>query len=269
MKRAMILAGLCCLACNPGRSGNPALPPVTMTSPDSANHQMARFSPDGTRLFWWERAGQGNQLWTAGADLQNPTKMPVTSCCPAPTLWSPDRSQIAVGSSDVGLSQVAIISSAGGSPRQLTSVSGFASPVEWHPDGDRLTYIATAGGSSGGTFRSFVTSLSHRGTAPLIPGELRPAIGYWSPDGSRIGYLVFDGSHSTIWVADSAGRNPRQLTTDGFESFGNSEWVWSPDGKELAYESRRTGTSDIWVVPVDSGAPRQLTRDIRNDTWPL
>ena len=51
MKRAMIVAGLTCLAaCHSGDSGKPSLPPVTMVSPDSANHQMARFSPDGKRL---------------------------------------------------------------------------------------------------------------------------------------------------------------------------------------------------------------------------
>jgi Tol biopolymer transport system component len=81
--------------------------------------------------------------------------------------------------------------------------------------------------------------------------------------------MVIDGIHITIWVADSTGHHPRQLTTDGFENFAEGGGTaWSPDGKELLYESRRTGTSDIWVVPADSGAPRQLTRDIRNDWAP-
>jgi Tol biopolymer transport system component len=270
MKRAIILAGICCLAaCSAGKSGKSSLPPVTMLSPDSANHQWARFSPDGSRLFWWEPAGQANQLWTADAKLGNPTKVPVTSFGLQPILWSPDGSQIAVPSSAAGLVQVAIIPAVGGPPRLLTTNAAIAEPAGWHRDGDRLTYLATAAGKGGGTFHSFVTSLSHGGASLLIPGETRPAIGLWSPDGSHIGYMVIDGSHTTIWVADSAGSNPRQLTTDGFESFSYSLSVWSPNSREIAYESRRTGTSDIWVVPIDGGAPRQLTRDIRNDTWPL
>ena len=270
MKRAMILAGLTCLAaCNSGKPTGSALPPVTMVSPDSAYHQMARFSPDGKRLFWWEPAGQVNQLWMADAKLGNPTKVPVTSLQASALLWSPDGSQIATPSSDSGFVQVAIMPAAGGVPRQLTSTVGFAIPMAWHPDGDRFAYASTAAGEGGGTFRSFVTSVSHGGNTPLIPSEAKPFYGWWSPDGSHIGYMVVDGSHSTIWVADSAGRNPRQLTTDGFESLSNADQFWSPDGKEIAFESRRTGTSDIWVVPVDGGAPRQLTHDIRNDTWPL
>lgn len=270
MKRAIILAGLTCLAaCTSGEPGKSSLPSVTMISPDSANNQVARFSPDGSRLFWWEPAGQVNQLWTADAKLGNPTKVPVTSLGTLATLWSPDGSQIAVPSSDAGLVQVAIITAAGTAPRQLTSTSGISQPIAWHPDGDRFAYISTTGGKGGGSFQSFVTSASRGGTAPLIPGESRPEYGFWSPDGLHIGYMVVDGSQTTIWVADSVGRDPRQLTTDGFESFGGSEGAWSPDGKELVYESRRTGTSDIWAVPIDGSGPRQLTRDIRNDTYPL
>ncbi len=41
----------------------------------------------------------------------------------------------------------------------------------------------------------------------------------FSPDGSRIVYERVDGPKSTIWVCDSAGNNPRQLTDEGFESF--------------------------------------------------
>ena len=269
MKHAVILAGIGILAaCSPGEERNPALPPVTMISPDSANQQSARFSPDGMRIFWWQPTGGGNQLWTAGADLSNPTSVPVTAFGDNPFLWSPDGSQIAVPSSDSGLLQVGLIPAAGGAPRQLTRVPGIAVPVAWNPDGDRLIYIATAAGNGGGTVRSFVTSLSRGGTSLLIPEEQRPNIGQWSPDGSRIAYVVIDGAQNTIWVADSTGHHPRQLTSDGFEQFAVGPSAWSPDGREVAYESRRTGTSDIWVVPVDSGAPRQLTRDIRNDWTP-
>jgi Tol biopolymer transport system component len=269
MKGAIILAGMSCLAaCNPAKSGNPALPPVTILSPDSANHTNARFSPDGTRLFWWEPSGQTNQLWTADARLQSPTKVPVTAIQVAGMLWSPDRSQIALSSSSSGYVQVAVIPASGGAPKALTNVM-FAVPVGWHPDGDRFVYAAFAGDKGGGTIRTFVTSVTRGGSTPLISSESKPMLGVWSPDGSRIAYMVIDAGHTSVWIADSVGQHPRQLATDDFASFGNSETIFSPDGKWIAYESRRTGTSDIWVVPADGGEPRQLTHDIRNDTYPL
>ena len=89
---------------------------------------------------------------------------------------------------------MAVISAGGGAPKQLSNVAGVAIPISWHPDGDRVGYIATSAGAGGGTFRSFVTSVSHGGSLPLIPDEQRPNIGEWSPDGSRIGYLVIGGA---------------------------------------------------------------------------
>ncbi len=269
MRHAVVLAGLGLLAgCGSGKPANPPLPPVTMVSPDGANHVTARFSPDRKRLYWWQPTGGGFQLWTAGADLSNPVTVPVSSLSSIRVLWSPDGSQIAVSSSDTGLLQVAIIPAAGGAPKQVTRAAGAAVGAGWNRDGDRISYIATSSGSSGGTFRSFVTSVSHGGSSPLIPDEQRSNIGEYSPDGTRICYLVIDGGRYTLWVADSTGHHPRQLTTDGFETLAEWEEAWSPDGKELLYESRRTGTSDVWVMPVDSGAPRQLTHDIRNDWTP-
>jgi dipeptidyl aminopeptidase/acylaminoacyl peptidase len=142
MKHAVVVAGIGLLAaCGTGKARGPDLPPVTMVSPDSANHQGARFSPDGKRLFWWQPTGSANQLWTAGADLSNPATVPVTSVNTNAPLWSPDGSQIALSSSEAGYLQVAVIPAAGGAPRQLTNVAGAALPVAWHPDGDRLTYI--------------------------------------------------------------------------------------------------------------------------------
>ena len=92
MKHAVVVAGIGLLAaCSPGKTGNPALPPVTMVSPDSANDVTARFSPDGTRLFWWQPAGGTNQLWTAGADHSNPTSVPVTSIADNPVGHRTDR----------------------------------------------------------------------------------------------------------------------------------------------------------------------------------
>ncbi|MGH7593376.1 MAG: hypothetical protein ACRELE_05940 [Gemmatimonadales bacterium] len=271
MKRLILVGGTCAMiACGPGRS---ALPPVRFISPPEADQRLPRFSPDGTRLFWWDLAAQAYQLWTGPADLHDSTKVPVTSLVLSPLLWSPDGTRIAVSSSEGGISSVAVIPAAGGAPRRLTDSAGFAQPTGWNPDGDRLSYVATSSGVGGGTFQSLVTSVSRGGSTPLLPGESRFVYGVWSPDGRHIVYQVVDSGRNTIWVADSAGGSRRQLTADGFERIGTgngpTDQIWSPDSREIVYESQRTGTFDIWVVPADSGSPRQLTNDVRNDDSPI
>lgn len=269
MKR-MTFVVLGALACSGGdRSGLPkadALPPVTLLSPESANHMKARFSPDGTRLFWWEPEGQTNRLWTADAKLGNPTPVPVTSNSPEVPLWSPDGRTLAVQSSGSGLAQVVLVPLDGGAPRTLVGGT-LSAPVAWNRDGDRFAYLTTAS-TTGDLLQTYVVSVTHGGRSPLVPGEHLPFIGAWSPDGAHIAYMLIDHGRITLRVADSTGANSRPLTSDGFEQLVRDQSGFSPDGSAIAYESRRTGTSDIWVAPLNGGPLRQLTHDVRNDITP-
>jgi TolB protein len=272
MKRAFILAVLGAVACTGrDRAALPkaeALPPVTLLSPASANHVKARFSPDGTRLFWWEPEGQTNQLWTADAKLGNPVRVPVINNTPSAPLWSPDGRTLVVQSSDSGLSQVVLVPPDGGAPRTLVGGGTLSLPLAWNRDGDRVAYL-TSGSATGDVFETDVVSVTRGGRSPLVPGEHLPLIGAWSPDGSRIAYMLIDHGRVTLHLADSAGANARPLTTDGFETLVPDQTGFSPDGSALAYESRRTGTADIWVARLDGSLPRQLTHDVRNDITPV
>jgi len=225
-------------------------------------HLAQSYSPDGKRIAYWSPATKGQQLWVANANLSAPVKLPVTNVgVGASAVWSPDGSRLAAVSSHFGLADVVVVPAAGGEARRVTTGPGVEVPLVWYPDGDRLAYLASA---AGGTISSFVVSVRTGVSTSLVPGEKRPFIGMPSPDGSQLAYFVVDGPKSTIWVADSAGGNPRQLTTEGFEAFSQGS-TWSPDGKEILYESRRTGTTDLWIVPIAGGVARQLTRDVRND----
>jgi Tol biopolymer transport system component len=260
--RAGVMLGLG--ACAGGETGGPQ---ATALSPDGQRLDAISYSPDGSRIAYWSPGDSAAwQLWVASADLSAPRKMPAVSLFGGiPPVWSPDGSRIASWSSEFGTADVVVMPTAGGAPQRVTQGPGFEVPVGWYPDGDRLAYVASA---QGGTIRSFEVSVSTGTSKPLVPSEKRPVIGTPSPDGSHLGYVVIDGPRSTVWVADSDGGNPRQLTTEGFENYSGNAIPWSPDGKELAYESRRTGTADIWVVAIDGGQGHQLTRDVRNDYLP-
>lgn len=268
MRKCFVVVGLALIAGCQG-SSRPSLPKVTLISPDTANHLAARFSPDGSRLFWWTPTGGQFQLWTAAADLTGATALPVKSTIGnVALLWSPNGTEIALPTSATGLATLSVMPAAGGPARTLIESSSFTLPIGWNPDNDRIAYVTLAGGAAGGTFEGRVTSVSHGGSAKLIPGESRPAVGGWSPDGKHVGYITLENGRTTVWVADSDGSHPAQLTTDGFEQL-EGDFPFSPDGKELVYVSRRSGTADIWVAPIDGGKPRQLTRDIRDDYSPI
>jgi Tol biopolymer transport system component len=253
------------------RDDEPRMTAATAISPTGTEVSSFAFSHDGGRIAFWRR-GIGTQpiweLWVAKADFSQPVKlpmiMPVSSYNPEP-VWSPDDKQVAAASSLYGGTSVAVAPSAGGESRRVTHGTGLELPTSWHADNDHLHYVSFL---ANGKWAGYVVSTRSGKTVRAVPGESRPHIVIPSPDGRHVVMQISDGGRETIWVADSAGRNQRQLTVEGTESFDASRRPWSPDGTALVYTSRRTGKGDIWVVPVDGGTPRQLTRDIAGDSRP-
>jgi Tol biopolymer transport system component len=77
-----------------------------------------------------------------------------------------------------------------------------------------------------------------------------------SPDGRRIAFQSFRGGEGNIWVCNSDGSNPVQLTT--FESHTGTP-RWSPDGRKLVFDSLEAGDWNVYVIDADGGVPRRLT----------
>jgi len=263
LRKRVPFGAICLLTALVGCSGGEAgVPQVTMRSPEGANHRNVSYSSDGSRVAYWAVGSGGWDLTVSPADLSDATVLDSGSIVLSPPLWSPDGASLAyVAGTDF---DIWLATMDGGPHRQLTASKGVEIPLQWHPRGDRFAYFATG---QGGSIQEHSVELSTGADARVLSEE-RPAAGFWSPDGTKIAYVVIDGGKTTIWLTDSTGVVGHQLTTEGFEDLAQNPW--SPDGSELLYQSSRTGTADIWVLPIDGDSARQLTRDVRNDfspTW--
>jgi hypothetical protein len=91
---------------------------------------------------------------------------------------------------------------------------------------------------------------------PLIVStrsDLQPA---WSPDGSRIAFLSNRSGQRQIWVCDSTGADPRQVTRmDGRFA---SDIHWSPDSRQIAFSSMVRGQETAFVLRLDTQHTRRL-----------
>jgi Tol biopolymer transport system component len=79
----------------------------------------------------------------------------------------------------------------------------------------------------------------------------------WSPNGRQIAFDSNLGGRSNIYVVNSEGGTPIQLT----QSAGaNIVPCWSQDGATIFFGSSRTGTFQIWRINADGSNPEVITR---------
>jgi Tol biopolymer transport system component/DNA-binding winged helix-turn-helix (wHTH) protein len=112
-------------------------------------------------------------------------------------------------------------------------------------------------GSSTGSFnRAFISSTRN---------DISPQ---FSPDGKRIAFASQRSGNWEIWVCNSDGSSPVQLTF--FHGPNVTTPRWSPDGGRIAFDSDagEQREFDTWVIPATGGKPVRMTTHPANDGNP-
>jgi len=79
----------------------------------------------------------------------------------------------------------------------------------------------------------------------------------WSPDGRLIAFDSVRAGNRDIYVINSAGGKPWQVTTEQSEECCPS---WSRDGQWIYFGSERNGSLQIWKMPSTGGPAEQVTK---------
>ena len=79
----------------------------------------------------------------------------------------------------------------------------------------------------------------------------------WSPSGREIAFDSNLGGRSNIYVVNSTGGVPRQLTQSAGVSIVP---CWSKDGATIFFGSNRSGTFQVWRMNADGSNPEVITR---------
>ena len=157
---------------------------------------------------------------------------------------SPDGKQFAFSSTrNGGITNVWLISSEGGEPRQLTFDKVRASFPTWSPDGKLVAVGMTNNGEPG------IYIIPQEGGEPeqLLSDKSPTFFWGWSPDGDKI---LFAGQRNEIWNIywiSRSTKQQKQLTNftklDSFVRYP----TWSPSGDKIVYEYTET-TGNIWMM---------------------
>jgi Tol biopolymer transport system component len=113
-----------------------------------------------------------------------------------------------------------------------------------------------------------VRTLAKSGSDPHFDAlHYLDAAGSWSPDGTKLAFVVTAGGDNRIAIVDVASADlERTIVPDGIGAI--SGVAWSPDGRALAFSGVRGGISDLYVLDLATGSVTQLTDDRYADLQP-
>jgi Tol biopolymer transport system component/DNA-binding winged helix-turn-helix (wHTH) protein len=119
---------------------------------------------------------------------------------------------------------------------------------------------------NGPAFTNHRSVLARGAPTRLISSTRMDTNPQYSPDGGRIAFTSSRSGSVEIWVCDSDGSNPVQLTE--FKAAGGGTPRWSPDGRYIAFDSDKAGESDIYVVSAQGGPVRRITPEGSHEDMP-
>ena len=90
--------------------------------------------------------------------------------------------------------------------------------------------------------------------------------GSWSPDSSKLAFVVFEKGDNYLGIVDVNSRKTEAIPVPGIDAINNV--AWSPDGHTIVMSGQKTGVSDLFLYDMNTKAVRQLTNDKYADLQP-
>jgi len=168
------------------------------------------WSPDGAKIVFDNQAGG---IYVVNADGTDQTSLGVIGDDPS---WSPDGTKIAITQGGTPGRLVVMNSDGTGGTTVAEPVLDSAGP-DWSPDGSKIAFVTST--------PHVIALVNSDGTNRVSLTGGWAATPVWSPDGTMIAYTGNDGNGQEIYVMNSDGSSPTQLTfTDGKEN-NHPSWV--------------------------------------------
>ncbi len=240
--------------------------------PESSDDIYPVFSPDGQTLAFIRSSRLNSEdlylISLHGGKLRQLTAD--ERLVHSPT-WTADGREIVFSSNRGGGFSLWRVAVSGGAPERVAVTGQNAYSPAISRQGNRLAYnvsfldsnIWRLDRSSGAN-----QAADGRQNSPtrLISSTRQDHSPQFSPDGKKIVFASDRSGSDEIWVCESDGSHPTQLTF--FEGPVNGTPRWSPDGQQIVFDARPAGNADIYVARAEGGKPRPLTQEPSHDVMP-
>ena len=201
-------------------------------------------------------------IWVMNPDGTGQTNLTNLPSDDAGATWSPDATKIVFQSDrgrPAGESQIYIMNADGTGSTPLTNTGAgiWNAMAVWSPAGDKIAFLRSQ--------QIYVMDADGSNQIRLTNdpyGVSRPS---WSPDGSKIVFVVLNDTGNEIYTMNADGTGMTRLTND---SFYDADPDWSPDGSKIAF-ARHTGSKyEIFTMNTDGTGQASLTAAGSNATEP-
>jgi Tol biopolymer transport system component/DNA-binding winged helix-turn-helix (wHTH) protein len=228
-----------------------------LTSPPLAYSRDAQpsFSPDRKTLAFSRAIGFSSvDIYLVALTGGEPKRLTFDNTSSDPA-WAPDGLALVFSSQRAGSQGLWRIPVSGGEPRQIAA--GHLSHPSFPRQGNRLAYVEHIGDTNVWQIEDPTAKRDHNGRVKLISSTRRDDAAEFSPDGNRIVFASTRSGNYELWMCESDGSNPRQLTFFGEGSACSARW--SPDGGRIVFDFQRGEQfSGIYVMSAEGGEPRRL-----------
>ena len=215
------------------------------------------YSPDGKYIAFVQGAGfLAQELFVLRTDTKETRQLTSDKAVLGGLSWTPDSKFILFSSTRLGSMGLWRIPVAGGVATPL--LSGIENPHSptVSLDGARFAFVSEHFNANAWRIPGPAAKSSGPSTKLIASSRAQYDFSY-SPDGTRIAFGSDRSGPREIWICNSDGSNPVQLTS--LANYATGTPRWSPDSKQIAFDSRFEGHSDIFVSPAEGGKPRRLT----------
>jgi Tol biopolymer transport system component len=224
------------------------------------------FSPDGKVLaFVRGAASRDVEIYVMPAAGGEPKRLTFDNRSGRSLAWTADGHDIVFSLWLNGSLRLWKVSASGGTPEQLAVSGEGASTLAISRQGDRLAYSEEFRDTN--IWRIAIPGSTSKPSRTKLISSTRQDYGpQYSPDSKKVAFTSGRTGSNEIWVCDSDGLNPVQLTSFAGPSVGSPRW--SPDGRQIAFDGVVTGDRNIFVVSAEGGKPRLFTEDTFEDARP-
>jgi Tol biopolymer transport system component/DNA-binding winged helix-turn-helix (wHTH) protein len=225
------------------------------------------FSPDGKMLAFIRSNADADEIYLVPAAGGEPKRLTHDNRGIDEGLaWTSDGREIVFASNRAGSYNFWRIPIVGGAPERLAAGGDNVYAPTIARLGNRLAY--TQYYSDLNIWRYEARPSSGRTNAPAkwISSTQLEASPHYSADGKRIVFTSWRSGNRELWVCDSDGSNPTQITSMGGPEVGSPGW--SPDRSQICFDSNADGNKDIYVIGAGGGKARRLTVEASDEVRP-